>query len=144
MEPNTEPQGQFSPQPAHNQKLQRLTIENGTLCAFCHESCTGPPPTGEPYLLRALSELVDAARFCGYCALWVRSLEASAQALLLEDGQDAALQAHPLLQSKLEPEDVELHYLNVHDWIDGGIEQRIAWPYLGTIWATLDLVPARG
>ncbi|KAH7126041.1 heterokaryon incompatibility protein-domain-containing protein [Dactylonectria macrodidyma] len=139
MDSNTAMHDQLSSEPSLSQRLQRLTIENGTICSFCHESCSQPPPTDTPCRKRALSELVDAARFCGYCALWMRSLEASANAIMIEDGQDAALRAHPLTQSEVPPEDIELEYINVHDWIDGGIEQRIAWPHWGTIWATLDL-----
>ncbi|KAF7556380.1 hypothetical protein G7Z17_g1415 [Cylindrodendrum hubeiense] len=118
-----------------------LTVDNATLCSFCHDMCTKPPPTGTPYHLRPLPDLLKAASFCDYCALWVRSLEASASGLV-EDGQEAALRTHPLLQGQFEPEEVELHYLSIHDWIGGAIEQRIAWPSMGTIWATLDLVPA--
>lgn len=142
MESETKPQEQLAPAnpTPDTQKPQRLTIENGTLCSFCRNMCTSPPPTGTPFHLRALPDLLEAASFCGYCAAWVRSLEASANAIV-EDGQDAALMAHPLLQGLVEPSEVQLQYLNIHDWVEGGIEQRIAWPPSGTIWATLDLLP---
>lgn len=142
MESETKPQEQLAPAnpTPDTQKPQRLTIENGTLCSFCHDMCTSPPPTGTPFHLRALPDLLEASSFCGYCAAWVRSLEASANAIV-EDGQDAALMAHPLLQGFVEPSEVQLQYLNIHDWVEGGIEQRIAWPRSGTIWATLDLLP---
>ncbi|KPM41471.1 hypothetical protein AK830_g5097 [Neonectria ditissima] len=117
-----------------------LTIENGTLCSFCHESLNHPPADPGNHV-RKLDDLLEAAEFCGYCALCVRSLEASAHALV-EDGQDAAMKSHPLLQGVFDPSEVELQYVDLHDWIGGGIEQRIAWPRMGTIWATLDLVPA--
>ncbi|KAK7417426.1 hypothetical protein QQX98_004545 [Neonectria punicea] len=120
--------------------LQRLTVENGNLCSFCHESLTHAPADPGNHV-RKLPDLLEAAEFCGYCALWVRSLEASAHALV-EDGQDAAMMSHPLLQGVFEPSDVELQYVDLHDWIGGGIEQRIAWPHMRTIWATLDLLPA--
>ncbi|KAF7560931.1 hypothetical protein G7046_g3186 [Stylonectria norvegica] len=130
------------PASSEHGEFKRLTVEDGTLCTFCHKSNSEATETGQPYRTQRLSELVEASSYCGYCAMWLRSLEASAQDLAADGGESSALMSHPLLQTEFEPEDVHLQYLDLHDWFEGGIERRIAWPYLGTIWATLDLVPA--
>lgn len=125
------------------QRFKRSTLEDGTLCSFCNDMCDRPPDTGEPYYLRSLSDLIEAAAFCQYCALWMSSLGASANAVL-EAGQDAARKTHPLLQEVLDEKDVILQYISFHDFFKGNMEQRIVWPSMGFIWATLDLVPVQG
>ncbi|CAM1503309.1 Fc.00g080850.m01.CDS01 [Cosmosporella sp. VM-42] len=119
---------------------KQLTLSDGTLCSFCDQMCNHPTEPGRPFHTRILPDLLKAAEYCGYCALWVRSLEASAHAIV-ESGQDTAAETHPLLQGFVDPEFVELQFVQTHDWIEGSIEQRIAWPQMGTFWATLDLVP---
>lgn len=140
----------FSPEPPIDLKTvhgapEPLTVEDGTLCDFCNLMNTQVPENGQPYRLRLLPELLSAAKACGYCAMWVRSLKASAQAVS-EGGHELAIQSHPLLQSWVEPAEVELQYLEIHDYFQGFTEQRIVWPPSlgGTTWATLDLVPVRG
>ncbi|KAF4437477.1 tol, partial [Fusarium albosuccineum] len=126
-----------------NDLIKLLTKQDGTLCDFCHDALTNPPESGAPFLTRALSELVDASSYCGFCAMWVRALDQSAQDLG-EAGQDVARKLHPLVQESVEPEDVLLQFVSLHDWERGSIEQRIAWPHMGPIWATLDLVKTDG
>jgi hypothetical protein len=114
-----------------------------TLCSFCKDMCNGKTDKGEPFWTRPLTELLGAAETCHYCALWVQSLEASAEAIGV-DGEEMATQLHPLLQTKFEPEAVILQYIVMHGWFDGSVSQKLIWPHLGHIWASMDLVPAKG
>lgn len=103
----------------------------------------GVTDPGEPFWTRPLTELIETAETCHYCALWVQSLEASAEAIGVE-GEEMATQLHPLLQSKFEPKDVVLQYIEMHGLFEGSVSQKLIWPHLGNIWGSMDLVPAKG
>lgn len=125
------------------EQLHLLSLQDGTLCSFCDQVCNKQIDGPHPFRLRPLTDLLQASSSCKYCAMWVRTLEASAQDVV-EDGNGAAIVQHPLLQDVFEPEHVVLQYLEGFNWPDDSIEQRIAWPQSGVIWGTLDLVPAKG
>ncbi|KAM5356528.1 hypothetical protein ACJ41O_003174 [Fusarium nematophilum] len=130
------------PQPSHNPP-KLLTLQDGTLCTFCDDVLANPPrESGAPFRTRTLASLLQASTSCGYCAMWLRALEATAQELK-DERQDEAAEMHPLLQKLVEPNEVHLQFIHVHDWGQHSIGQRIAWPHLGTIWATLDMVKAQ-
>ena len=143
MEKSQNPAETEAPIEELSQDLKRIALQNNVLCSFCQESCDGPSKTGEPYRLRPLSELLETAKSCHYCALWVQSLESSAQATT-QEGEEMSILLHPLTQKGDKPEDVILQYTEMHDIFEGGTRQHLSWPHLGTIWACLDLLPAKG
>jgi hypothetical protein len=120
-----------------------LSIQDGTLCDWCHDGLQRVSEDGEPYRMRALKDLLYASDYCHLCAMWMRALRQSVRDLE-ESGQDAALHQHPLAQNVMEPEDVKLQFLDLPDWERLGFRRKIAWPLMGPIWATLDMVKADG
>ncbi|KAM0250847.1 hypothetical protein ACHAP5_002065 [Fusarium lateritium] len=120
-----------------------LSIQDGTLCDWCHDGLQRVSEDGEPYRMRALTDLLLASDYCHLCAIWMRALHQSV-CDLEESGQDAALHQHPLAQNVVEPEDVKLQFLDVPDWERLGFRRKIAWPRMGPIWAILDMTKADG
>jgi hypothetical protein len=120
-----------------------LSLQEGTLCDWCHHGLQRVSEDGEPYRMRALTDLLYASDYCHLCAMWMRALRQSVRDLE-ESGQDAALHQHPLAQNVMEPEDVKLQFLDQPDWERLGFRRKIAWPRMGPIWATLDMVKADG
>ncbi|KAM0195770.1 hypothetical protein ACHAPI_006323 [Fusarium lateritium] len=118
-----------------------LSIQDGTLCDWCHDGLQRVSEDGEPYRMRALTDLLHASGYCHLCAMWMRALHQSV-CDLEESGQDAALHQHPLAQNVVEPEDVKLQFLDLPDWELLGFRRKIAWPRMGPIWATLDMIKA--
>ncbi|KAG5657777.1 hypothetical protein KAF25_007810 [Fusarium avenaceum] len=118
-----------------------LSIQDGTLCDWCHDGLQRVSEDGEPFRMRALTDLLYASDYCHLCAMWVRALRQSVSDLE-ESGQNAALHQHPLAQNVMEPEDVKLQFLDLPDWDRLGFRRKIAWPRMGPIWATLDMIKA--
>ncbi|KAI6765762.1 hypothetical protein HG530_006832 [Fusarium avenaceum] len=130
-----------SPADVDNLPHNFLSIQDGTLCEWCHDGLQRVSEDGEPFRMRSLTDLLYASDYCHLCAMWMRALRQSVSDLE-ESGQDAALHQHPLAQNAMEPEDVKLQFLDFPDWERLGFRRKIAWPRMGTIWATLDMIKA--
>ncbi|KAF5970268.1 hypothetical protein FBULB1_9773 [Fusarium bulbicola] len=114
-----------SPSSALAPPMTFLSVQDGTLCEFCHDD-----ELIQPIRTRVLSDLTQSSRHCKLCAMWLRALEHSRRNLRVR-GQVAALRQHPLEQGI---DDVTLVFL--------GSQRRplIVWPHIGQVWASLDTV----
>ncbi|KAF4973282.1 hypothetical protein FSARC_357 [Fusarium sarcochroum] len=126
-----------------NAPLKFLSVQDGTLCDWCHDGLQRPgsKSEGNPFRTRALSDLLEASSYCKYCAMWAKALRQSERDLK-EEGQEAALKKHPLAQDVVEPKDVKLQFLSLHNWDTHNFQLVIAWPHLGPQWAALDFIKA--
>ncbi|KAM0543444.1 hypothetical protein ACHAPJ_012308 [Fusarium lateritium] len=119
-----------------------LSFQDGTLCEWCHDGLQEVSKNrGEPFRTRALSDLLEVSSYCKFCAMWAKALRQSERDMR-EEGQEAALKQHPLVQDIVDPKDVKLQFVSLHDWESQNFQQRIAWPHLGPQWAALDYIRA--
>ena len=127
--------------PVVSKSPEYLSLKDGTLCAWCDDGLKRISEDGEPYRTRAVADLVEASKYCHYCAIWMEGLRQSGRELK-EDGQVTAFKQHPLAQNTVDPKGVKLQFINYHDWQLGTSTQYICWPFQGHMWAKLDVVPA--
>ncbi|KAF5591465.1 tol [Fusarium pseudocircinatum] len=95
-----------------------LSVQDETLCEFCHDD-----ELIQPIRTRALSDLTESSRYCGLCAMWLRALEHSRQNLRIR-GQVVMLRQHPLEQ---DIGDVTLVFLSSSG------RPNIVWPHTGYV-----------
>lgn len=127
--------------PTIDKPSELLSLKDGTLCAWCDDGLKRISENGEPYRTRALVDLLEASKYCHYCAMWMEGLRQSGRELR-EDGQATVFKQHPLAQNAIDPKDVKLQFINYHDFHLGTSAQYICWPFQGHMWAKLDLLPA--
>ncbi|KAJ4017538.1 hypothetical protein NW752_001446 [Fusarium irregulare] len=127
--------------PAIDKPSEFLSLKDGTLCAWCDDGLKRISENGKPYRTRALEDLLEASKYCHYCAMWMEALRQSVRELK-EDGQVRAFKQHLLTQNAVDPKDVKLQFINYYDWQLRTSSQYICWPFQGYMWAKLDLVPA--
>ncbi|KAF5636680.1 tol [Fusarium tjaetaba] len=106
-----------------------LSVQDETLCEFCHDDALIPL-----IRTRALSDLTESSRYCQLCAMWLRALDHSRQNLKVR-GQVALLRQHPLEQ---DISDVALVFMS------SSVLPYIVWPHMGYAWATLDAISTDG